>query len=482
MPCLWDSTWLPKSQENILKAIKKYKKFTLNLIKISYYFLLLNIFYYFLPKSLRKQYSDRIKIHAQKILKFFNPRIFNLQAFNPRSFILWVFNRNKKTDVLLVEDLGIIIKNSNGLLLSHLVERKSKISSPKLYVGGVWYRRPQLSGKLSDVKTAKLKSVNVLGATDAIIYGDRFFHDELNLMSSQHDLKRPDIFSFKHNDSVYTINTFCRSSIKNGKVLSLLKEHSINYYHWVTELIPKLLQMLKSLTREDKRVYVLVDEGMPKQCLELLELLLQGSKIPRYKIFKVKHGESVHCQELIYCTPLWTALDNTTHLPNPKKEFFLSIDNLKQVKEEVRRKFEGKKFSMGSKKLYLQSKNNRLRKLLNIVEVEALLHKQGFDFVDPGALSFEAQFELFSQAEIIIGNSGAAFTNLLFMKEGSTAIALYPSVESTNYYIFQPLADASQVELIHFLTKPVTESKSVHGDALVDITGLSMLLEEIKVW
>ena len=464
-----------------MKAIRKYKKFILNLLKISYYFLLLKIFYYFLPRLLREQYSDSIKIYAQKISKVFNYKVFNYKVFYRK-----IFYRNKKSDVLLTADLGIIIENSNGLLLSQIVERNSKVSSPKLYVDGTWRTRLKLDSKLPDVKVAELKRVNVLGSTDAVIYGDSFFHYELHMMSSQHDLKCPDIFFPKHNKSIYTINTFCRRSfcrrsIKNGKALSLLKEHSTNYYHWITELIPKLLQMLKSLTREEKRVYILVDEGIPEQSLELLELLLEGSEVRRYKIVKIKYGESVYCEQLLYCTPLWTALDNTKHLPNPKKEFFLSIDNLKQVKEEVHRKFEGKRFSAGSKKLYLQRKNNKLRKIHNILEVERLLYKHGFDFIDTASLSFEAQFELFSHAEIVIGNSGAAFTNLLFMKEGSTAIALYPSVQSTNYYVFQPLADVSHVELIHFLTKPATESESVHGDALVDIGGLNTLLEEITV-
>ena len=456
-----------------MKAIRKYKKFILNLLKISYYFLLLKIYYYFLPRLLREQYqySDNIKIYAQKISKVFNCKVFYRK----------VFNRNKKIDVLLTADLGVIIENSNGLLLSQIVERNSKVSSPKLYVDGAWRTRLKLEGKLPDIKVAELKRVNVLGSTDTVIYGDSFFHYELNVMSSQHDLKCPDIFSPKHNKSIYTINTFCCRSIENGKALSLLKEHSTNYYHWITELIPKLLQMLKSLTREEERVYILVDEGIPEQCLELLELLLEGSEVRMYKIVKVKYGESVYCKQLVYCTPLWTALDNTKHLPNPKKEFFLSIDNLKEVKEEVHRKFEGKRFSAGSKKLYLQGKNNKLRRIHNILEVERLLYKYGFNFVDTASLSFEAQFELFSHAEIVIGNSGAAFTNLLFMKEGSTAIVLYPSVQSTNYYVFQPLADVSHVELIHFLTKPATESEFVHGDVLVDIGGLNTLLEEITV-
>jgi len=143
-----------------LKAIRKYKKFILNLLKISYYFLLLKIYYYFLPRLLREQYqySDNIKIYAQKISKVFNCKVFYRK----------VFNRNKKIDVLLTADLGVIIENSNGLLLSQIVERNSKVSSPKLYVDGAWRTRLKLEGKLPDIKVAELKRVNVLGSTDSL--------------------------------------------------------------------------------------------------------------------------------------------------------------------------------------------------------------------------------------------------------------------------------------------------------------------------
>lgn len=68
----------------------------------------------------------------------------------------------------MTADLGVIIENSNGLLLSQIVERNSKVSSPKLYVDGAWRTRLKLEGKLPDIKVAELKRVNVLGSTDSL--------------------------------------------------------------------------------------------------------------------------------------------------------------------------------------------------------------------------------------------------------------------------------------------------------------------------
>jgi len=427
--------------------------------------ILLKSIYYLFPQFLRHQYVESIIFYRSCFAKILSQE---KKIENER---FKIFN------VKLVTEPDLL--DINFELLAHTTERCAKVSAPILYVDNQECKRSALEGKLPDTKVVRLNEVYVLGSTDAIIVDNKMYHHELSLMSSIHDLKRPDIFSKNNdNDSDYWVSSCSKKNTVEGVAISLLKEHSINYYHWMTEVMPKLVEIIQVLKEKEYNISILVEENMPTQSVGIIDLLLADIKTIEYSIITVKKGELVFCEHLIYCTPLWVSLDNTRYLPNPKKEFFVSVESLEKVKEKITQAKKINNVVLKNRKIYLQRENSKLRKITNILEVERLLYKYGFDFVDPGSLDFEEQYNLFSQADIIIGASGAAFTNLLFMKDNSKAISLYPSAQSTNYYVFQPLADVSNVELIHFLTTPNDRSNSVHGDSLINIQDLDKLLDE----
>lgn len=429
---------------------------------------ILRFVYYIFPKFVRHQYIDSIIFYRHVFFKVIS--FFKSKENKPEDNCL---------DVRLVEGLELL--GGDCEIIRHVSERYASVQGPLLYVDSQECKRSSLEGRLPDTKVVRLSGVQVIGSTDAVISGINMYNHELSLMEDIHDLKRPDIFlKYEEKEGFDFQVSFIREKLTlDGLVVSLLKEHSTNYYHWVTEVIPKLVNMMEYIGSKDEKITILVEEGTPQQSLSLIELLLSELKNTEYHLCHVKKGQLVYCESLIYCTPLWTSLDNTRSLPNPKKEFFVSSDCLKKVKDKLSKNTLSNNYILKNKKIYLQRENTKLRKLSNVLDLERLLYKKGFDFVDPGSLDFFEQYNLFSQAEVIVGASGAAFTNLLFMKPGSTAISLYPSAQSTNYYVFQPLADVSNVHLIHFLTTPDDNSNSVHGDAKVNVTELEKLLEKL---
>ncbi|MFA0709708.1 glycosyltransferase family 61 protein, partial [Vibrio sp. 10N.222.48.A3] len=112
---------------------------------------------------------------------------------------------------------------------------------------------------------------------------------------------------------------------------------------------------------KDEKITILVEEGTPQQSLSLIELLLSELKNTEYHLCHVKKGQLVYCESLIYCTPLWTSLDNTRSLPNPKKEFFVSSDCLKKVKDKLSKNTLSNNYILKNKKIYLQRENTKLR-------------------------------------------------------------------------------------------------------------------------
>lgn len=433
------------------------------------FFLILKCMYLLFPKFIREQYSETIQFYRNILRRIKNNFRYKLYTTS-----------NIKTRILRLN----LVKNMNDLnckneLLFKNENRVSRISRPKVHIDKEDFYKSELHNKVPNIEIYKSYDVSVLGHTDAIILNDNFLHTELNFMEDFHDLKRPDIF-LKNEDGSYNVTVNYQNKDYNKKYITLLKEHSINYFHWTTEAIPRLVLILDILKKDDdfniEQYAVLLDDGLPKQCIDMLNLIVDK----RLDLFFIKKGEIFKCEELIYCTPLWHSLDNTRGLPNPKKEFFVDTNALRLVRKEILKDIKKSEIqSYNFKKVYLQRLNNKLRPITNLNKLELLLFKNGFEFIDVGSLDFFEQIELFQSVDIIIGVSGAAFTNLLFMKEGSKAINFYPSTSSTNYYVFQPLADVSGVDLTHFLTIPNEGELSVHSESSIDLEDLELFLKDI---
>tara|TARA_B100000929_G_C15508081_1_gene419418 strand:- start:3794 stop:4429 length:636 start_codon:yes stop_codon:yes gene_type:complete len=85
--------------------------------------------------------------------------------------------------------------------------------------------------------------------------------------------------------------------------------------------------------------------------------------------------------------------------------------------------------STPNKKIYIS--RSRLEKnkrpLINELEIEKSLTAYGFVIIYPEKMTVHEQIETFSQAELIIGPSGTALHNSVFMKEGTRIISLTTS-------------------------------------------------------
>jgi hypothetical protein len=58
--------------------------------------------------------------------------------------------------------------------------------------------------------------------------------------------------------------------------------------------------------------------------------------------------------------------------------------------------------------------------------VQDEFRRAGFEIISPASLSFRAQVELFSGAEVIAGNHGSALVNMVFTPSGARIIDLMP--------------------------------------------------------
>lgn len=436
--------------------------------------ILINLAILLIPKIIRNQYSElyyRIEYLLKKVkvkVKLFRKKIYIL--------VPGIEDLKSKHELIFLEE------NRTSLVSAPLLENKYGIK-----------HKDAMEALMPDIKVYLFENISILGGTDALIKDKHFYHYELLQMGRHHDLKAHDIFEKKDNISldISSISVRDKLNIQNKYFIldkssvqleddtiyiTLLKEHSINYYHWVTEALPRLIVVLDAIKKNGfslDKYTILVDHNVPRQLIETIGILAGDTM----KIQMINRACAAHCKKLLYCSPLWLSLDNTTSIPNPKKEFFLDKNALNLVRENIKSKINILDTTNRSRKIYLKRDNNKLRPLTNLNALEEMLERLDFEFMDIGDLSFKEQVELFSEIKIVIGISGAAFTNILFMSPNTHVVSLYPSARSTNYYVFQPLADCAKVNLIHFLTKAKDINGSVHDKASVNIKRLEVKIK-----
>lgn len=388
--------------------------------------------------------------------------------------------RLKSKSYQLVEKIEDL--DCDTTLVSIISQRENAINKPSLFIPNsqILDTFKRLQGISPEVKVAVLTNCLAFSKSSSIGDNNQIYNHAINNMSPSHDLK---------NLSTHSINSFKSKKITisfkphiEGEnipfYIHLLHEHSKNYYHWLYEIMPKFIQICDIINKtenlKNQKYILLLDYNLPKQFYEILKLY---STI-QYDMKILNRFEAFFCPKMIFCTDFWTSLDNTRFQPNILKEFFVDSFSVSLVKEKLSKNL----FStvVPIKKVYLERQTTQARSLNNALEVRDFLQQEGFDIINPSLLTFEEQIRLFSEVKIIIGTSGAAFSNIIFMQPKTYAVIFSPSTIGSNYYIFQPMADVAHITLTHILTESRSANQSVHASASVDIEHIKSFLKTIQ--
>ena len=178
---------------------------------------------------------------------------------------------------------------------------------------------------------------------------------------------------------------------------------STNWYHFIVEVFPRyLLFGVSNLVNST----IVIPEGAPRQVQEVL------SYISENPLYLAKPRESLSCQKVISCVD--TRIQDGLNVQSRKKDL-----------EAVRNFFDETGFLTTRKpfrKVLIRRAGSLFRSIQNFNELEVLLLEQGFEVVDPAAISVKEQAMLFSEARVVIGQAGAAFTNFIFVSPASHII------------------------------------------------------------
>jgi len=227
---------------------------------------------------------------------------------------------------------------------------------------------------------------------------------------------------FTHNFNISTLKrflwknpfyTFSKSWKKiNGIGAVLISPESHNYYHWLSDVLPRIKLYEPVL---DKIDIFCVSSNVPANFLEILP----DFGIAKDKLIFVDKKEKLHFDHLYVAS-----------LPGSEgRSPQWAID---YIREKLVKSTEDEK---SQKKIYFKRNVGAERNILNEDAIITILKTNGFEIIDPGVLTIQQQVNLMQQAKIIISAHGAALSNLLFSNDDMIVIELFsPDYFRTDCY------------------------------------------------
>ena len=237
----------------------------------------------------------------------------------------------------------------------------------------------------------------------------------------------------------------------NRKLVKVRSGYGANYYHWVTEALPVMLDQVK-----DREVDLMIPPDGNKYYTESLELLNFRNIVSiegRYNVW-AKEFETFSWNPGIHVHP-WMIRNFTEYIR----------DIVTPANPPV-------------KKIYVSRQKAPKRKISNYMEVERLIEESGFRTIYCEELTFAEQVALFHSCDIVLGVHGAGLTNIMFMKPGSKVIEfIYEDQSNSLQTHFCRLSDILQHEYQYLFCKPSGSDDAHLSDIQIDLQQLEQVIQ-----
>lgn len=226
-----------------------------------------------------------------------------------------------------------------------------------------------------------------------------------------------------------------------------------NYYHWLTDALPRLLALSKLIT--------LPPLLLPERFAQIGFIWQSLKALNIDEIIIVPRDGAIRTRRLLY--------------PNYISQ---SREHHPDIATELRDRFRSRfgKSETGNRRIYISRSKTRKRRIRNKIETESLLLRMGFEITLAEQLTFPQQVSLFSQSSIIFGPHGAGLTNSMFMTPGNALIEIHPYDVDINPCFFT-LADAMHQRYYFMMSTEKGPNIASHlDDIVVDLGNLERII------
>lgn len=195
------------------------------------------------------------------------------------------------------------------------------------------------------------------------------------------------------------------------EAIILSGRNDFNWYHWLLEYLPRVIDIPKEINSD---VPVLVSSRTPMAGIQILKLLTDRN------ILTVDPEHVTRVKKLHFRAPALQILD-TTMVPW-EEALFMDPQLLIKFRNEAIAALKCKETQPSRNIFLVRDSNHRgVRNERKLIEV---MEEFGFQIINPAKISVIEQINLFNNARIVIGASGAVMANYVFMQPGTNVIAL----------------------------------------------------------
>lgn len=254
----------------------------------------------------------------------------------------------------------------------------------------------------------------------------------------------------------------------DATVVSLCSLWGNGYFHWVLEVLPKLLLIVQAGYRLADVDIFLVRQQSPALMEFLSHLGIAPSKVLLWT--QLPH---LRAKQLIVASSL-EHYDYTTKPPSILIEPWAS--------RAMRQSFSlPRPAAAKGRRIYIDREQATLRKVINNAQVKAALAPYGFEYVALETLGLAQKQELFANAEMVVGPAGAGFSNLVLCNPGCVVLIFYQQGFETDS--FWSLCSNNQLTHYHLVCEssnrfyPSKDASTINENFLVDIGKLIEALD-----
>ena len=277
-------------------------------------------------------------------------------------------------------------------------------------------------------------------------------------------------------------NFFRLPSIKklNGKTLMLASEDDDNFFHWMFQIAPKFKILEDNGIDINSFDHILMkkhnsEKSFVKEFSELFNI--NSSKIRiidseheylKREINYINTSEYRHTvSDELYVTPVFWKIE--AWMCSFIKEKVLGKDANAPVNN--------------TRRFYISRRKATRRKVLNEDQLWDVLKNYNFELLELENFSIQEEGVIFSEAECVIGPTGAGFSNLVYCNPGTKVIELKPNGfnshfsdtvdqigKHNNLEIYQTVCDNPEDQ---------NNEKGIFRDLIADVDFISQKLNEL---
>ena len=240
-----------------------------------------------------------------------------------------------------------------------------------------------------------------------------------------------------------------------NKVIIVHDRNSEGYFHWVNDILPKLL-----IIEENKKL----SNSTIVLPYKLKKFIIESLKYFSLNYFFMNKNEIVIAKNCKY-------ISDVSNSGNPRPK----------VINQLRKKFRKLKLKNKNnhKKIYISRRFSR-RKLNNEKKIEDFLKNKNFKIIYMENQSFINQVKICANAEIIIGPYGAGLINCIWQKKGSKILEIRPNNDN-NANCFFAAANALGLKYYYVLSNKENLIKSTKtSDYFLNLKNLKKCLIKIE--